>query len=170
VSEEPKFIIQDEVQQQQEDNLPIDINYEKVSDWLIDRNYMPDDFFEQLKQIRILMKTALQETREQRNENLKKAENVDNEKLISEFFEDLKKEAVELKEEEDNVLNHYWARKITDLLEKVDAAQGGGYLFGLVGGSKRLKLWRSIVTLYEKQNLYLGEMASKMLSNVKYDM
>lgn len=173
ISEEFKFTIQEQEQRQQEtqeENLPIDIHYEKVTDWLVDRNFIPEDYYEQLKKINALIKHAFKELRDQHEENLKKVDQMKLEELVSRFLDELKREAAEIKEDEENVLNYFWSQKLMDILEKVDAAQGGGYLFGLVGGSKRLKLWRNVIALYEKQNVYLGEIASKLIKNVKYEM
>jgi hypothetical protein len=128
---------------------------------------MPEDFFDQLKKIRVLCKEALAETILQHNENMKNNINVDNEKLVDTL---LKEHMEASKDPKHEGLKYHLARKLTDVIEKVDASQGGGYLFGLVGGSKRLKLWRNILTLYEKQNVYLGEIATQMITSVKYDM
>jgi hypothetical protein len=49
---------------------PIDINYEKVKDWLIDRNFLSAKWLENIKKIRILQKQALEDMPD--NEDIKK--------------------------------------------------------------------------------------------------
>ncbi|KAL0477350.1 CDK5 regulatory subunit-associated protein Cdk5rap3 [Acrasis kona] len=112
------------------------------------------------------MVQAYKDLVEQCNKNLE-GDQQKNDIIIKSLIERIEQKSKKNKKQNEPTLNYKWASEITNLLNKVDADQTG-YLFGLVGGSKRLKSWRQITSTYEKNNLHLVELSLKMTDNVKY--
>ncbi|EFC48855.1 DUF773 domain-containing protein [Naegleria gruberi] len=143
----------------------IDINYEKVKDWLVNRNFLPSDYVKQLKQIRGYIKHAFKELKD-KHEEVKSKES---EKPVTELLEKINQLSQE-SQDELAVIDYFITKEIVQVLEKADSSEGSGYLFGLVGGSKRLKLWKHVLQSYEANNLHLAEISGYIIQNVKYEI
>ncbi|KAL9642686.1 hypothetical protein ABK040_009765 [Willaertia magna] len=145
----------------------IDIHYEKIKDWLINRSILTQDYVKQLSQLRAYMKQAYIELINKNKEQYSE----EREKKITDFLENsIKKKALTLQVEGYEVFDYFLTKELTSLLEKADANEGSGFLFGLVGGSKRLKLWKYILQLYESKGLYFAEISNEMIQQVKYEI
>mgnify|MGYP002715740999 CR=1 FL=1 len=64
-------------------------------------------------------------------------------------------------------INYYHCKKIIDILKETEINSKN--LFGQYT-SQRMKDWVEIVKLYEKDNIYLGEVASLLQRTVSYEV
>lgn len=64
-------------------------------------------------------------------------------------------------------INYYHCQEIVNILKQTEASSKN--LFGQYS-SKRMQDWQEIIKLYEKENVYLGEVASLLLRNVNYEV
>ncbi|CAG5073475.1 Similar to Cdk5rap3: CDK5 regulatory subunit-associated protein 3 (Rattus norvegicus) [Cotesia congregata] len=64
-------------------------------------------------------------------------------------------------------INYFHCQKIVSILEKTEANSKN--LFGRYG-SQRMKDWKEIIRLYEKDNLYLAEAAQILIRNINYEI
>jgi hypothetical protein len=147
----------------------VDIHFERFKDWLIDRKMLSQDHVQELKTVRAYIKHAWKETRAQHKQNTLNQTGNEAEKLVEQLLNEVQERAMAMQEEEDAIIDYEMAKRVTQTLEQVDGSNSG-YLFGLVGGSKRLKLWRHVIQSYENKLLYMAEVATKMISNVKYEI
>lgn len=64
-------------------------------------------------------------------------------------------------------INYFHCQKIVKILETTESDSKN--FFGQYG-SQRMKDWKEILRMYEKDNTYLGEVASLLLRNVNYEI
>lgn len=64
-------------------------------------------------------------------------------------------------------LDYFKCQEMLKVVEEVEPKSTG--LFGF-GGSKRVKMWKYIIKLYLSGYVYLAEVATTMVKNVKYEM
>ncbi|KAK4873182.1 hypothetical protein RN001_015211 [Aquatica leii] len=123
-----------------EQNIPIDINTTKLLDWLISRRHVSKDWQNDVLKIREKINNAIQDM----------PEHQEIVKLLS-----------------GQHINYFHCLKITEILKETEA--GTKNLFGSYG-SKRMKDWKDIVQMYEKNSLYLAEAAQMLIRNVNFEV
>lgn len=64
-------------------------------------------------------------------------------------------------------INYFHCLKIVEILKETEADTKN--LFGRYG-SQRMKDWQEILNLYEKENVYLAEIAQMLIRNVNYEI
>lgn len=120
--------------------LPIDIYYNKLLDWLLDRRHCD-----------VKWQTGVLEVREKINAAIQDMPPVDEiTQLLSGTY-----------------INYFHCIRIVELLKISESATKnifGGY------SSKRMKDWQEIVKLYEKNNINLAEAAHLLIRNVNYEI
>jgi len=122
------------------DNLPIDIQSNKLVEWLISRRHC----------------------------NIKwQASNEVVKSKITSAVKDMPSTDEMKKLLEGSCFHYYKCKKIVDVLK--DTEKDSKNIFGMYS-SQRMKDWQQIVSLYEKENLYLAELSSRMLRNVNYEI
>ncbi|EFJ26499.1 hypothetical protein SELMODRAFT_172615 [Selaginella moellendorffii] len=124
--------------------LPIDIAYAKLADWLVDRRWMHGEWRKKLAQIRARIAPAFARLPKQGDP----------------WLLSLSPESV----------GYLEARRIRDIALSTSAAQPDKGVFARLATSGPGREWDAIVHAYEKDNLYLGEAAQLMLHNVNYDI
>jgi hypothetical protein len=126
-----------------EEEFPIDINYEKVRDWLLNRNFISKDWFSNLKKVQEeLIKKALI--------NLPKNN------------EEINKMNLTLE-----LMDYFTSKIVLSALEKTE--EKGTSFLGF-GGNPILKEWGYIIQQYENKNLYIAESASFLTKQVNFEM
>ncbi|KAJ7381249.1 CDK5 regulatory subunit associated protein 3 [Desmophyllum pertusum] len=124
----------------EEELLPIDIYYNKLLDWLLDRRHCD-----------VKWQTAVLEIREKINAAIQDMPPVDEiSQLLSGTY-----------------INYFHCIRIVELLKVSESATKnifGGY------SSQRMKDWQEIVKLYEKDNVNLAEAAHLLIRNVNYEI
>uniref|UniRef100_A0A3P8S3T9 CDK5 regulatory subunit associated protein 3 n=1 Tax=Amphiprion percula TaxID=161767 RepID=A0A3P8S3T9_AMPPE len=125
--------------QQNIQNLPIDIQTSKLLDWLLDRRHCNLKWQTAIKAIREKINAAIQDMPE--NEEIKQ--------LLSGSY-----------------IHYFHCRRIVEILKGTEASSKN--IFGRYS-SQRMKDWQEIVSLYEADNVYLGELASLLSRNVSYE-
>ncbi|KAJ3662318.1 hypothetical protein Zmor_006673 [Zophobas morio] len=123
-----------------EQNIPIDINNNKLLDWLISRRHVNKDWQNSILQIREKINNAIQDM--PAHEGIIK--------LLS-----------------GQHINYFHCLKIIDILKETEADTKN--LFGRYG-SQRMKDWQNIVSSYQKDNIYLAEAAQILIRNVSYEI
>jgi hypothetical protein len=118
----------------------IDIHYEKIKDWLINRNYLTSNWHETLKTIRSLRKQACDELPD--NKDIK---------LIIDSGE----------------LDYFKCQNILDILKTIEVESTSFLGFG---GNKRLKMWNYIMKLYNTDNVYMAEISSSLVNITNFEM
>lgn len=131
---------QDESKLREAELLPIDIYYNKLLDWLLDRRHCD-----------VKWQAAVLEIREKINAAIQDMPPIDEiSKLLTGTY-----------------INYFHCIKIVELLKVSESATKnifGGY------SSKRMKDWQEIVRLYEKNNVNLAEAAHLLIRNVNYEI
>eukprot|EP00118_Oscarella_pearsei_P006206 m.28202 g.28202 ORF g.28202 m.28202 type:complete len:524 (+) comp30600_c0_seq4:65-1636(+) len=122
------------------DALPIDIHYNKLLDWLIDRKHCNPGWQAKAYAIREKISHAVQDM-----------------PAVQEITELLR----------GSYVNYYHCLRIVELL-KVSEADTKNF-FGQYS-SKRMKDWKEILQLYEKDSVFLSESASMLSRNVNYEI
>ncbi|XP_036406392.1 CDK5 regulatory subunit-associated protein 3 [Megalops cyprinoides] len=120
-------------------NLPIDIQTSKLLDWLVDRRHCSLKWQTAVTAIREKINTAIQDMPE--NEEIKQ--------LLSGSF-----------------IHYFHCLRIVEILKGTEASSKN--IFGRYS-SQRMKDWQEIVSLYEKDNAYLAEVASILVRSVSYE-
>ncbi|XP_018579423.1 CDK5RAP3-like protein [Anoplophora glabripennis] len=123
-----------------EQNIPIDINTNKLLDWLISRRHVNKDWQSNILKIREKINNAIQDM--PAHEGIIK--------LLS-----------------GQHINYFHCLKIVDILKETEADSKN--LFGRYG-SQRMKDWQDIVSSYQKDNVYLAEIAQMLVRNVSYEI
>ncbi|KAI4300712.1 hypothetical protein L6164_034057 [Bauhinia variegata] len=121
-------------------NLPIDITFSRLGEWLIDRKRMPADWRKKLAAIRPRM--------------LKEFSSLP--KDTDPYYQTLDPEGI----------GYLEAKKIYDILLKSTTESRN--IFGRLSGAAGA--WETIVRSFEKDHIFLGEAAQIMVQNVNYEI
>lgn len=119
---------------------PIDIHCSKLMDWLVQRRHCKKDWGENLAAIRRKIRVALVDMPE--NEEIK-------ELLIG------------------SKLDYFKSKKIFEMLKTIEA--GSKNIFGYYT-SQRMKDWQDIVYSYERDSIYLAELATDLIRETNYEV
>ncbi|KAL5009859.1 hypothetical protein ScPMuIL_012164 [Solemya velum] len=122
------------------ENLPIDIHYNKLLDWLVNRRHCSQQWQGEALSIREKINAAVQDMPE---------------------VEEIKQLL------EGTYINYFHCQKITELLKDTDS--GKKNMFGQYS-SQKMKDWAEILKLYENNGVYLGETAQMLARNVNYEI
>ncbi|XP_067285750.1 CDK5 regulatory subunit-associated protein 3 isoform X2 [Pseudorasbora parva] len=120
-------------------NLPIDIQTNKLLDWLVDRRHCTLKWQSAVMTIREKINAAIQDMPE--NEKIKQ--------LLSGSY-----------------IHYFHCLQIIEILKGTEASTKN--IFGRYS-SQRMKDWQEIVSMYEKDNVYLAEVASILIRSVSYE-
>ncbi|RZC38538.1 hypothetical protein BDFB_013304 [Asbolus verrucosus] len=123
-----------------EQNIPIDINNNKLLDWLVSRRHVNKDWQNNILKVREKINNAIQDM--PAHEGIIK--------LLS-----------------GQHINYFHCLKIIEILKETEADTKN--LFGSYG-SQRMKDWQDIVSSYQKDNVYLAEAAQILIRNVSYEV
>ncbi|XP_010452623.1 PREDICTED: CDK5RAP3-like protein [Camelina sativa] len=126
---------QDDVQ-----NLPIDITFSRLGEWLVDRKRIPADWRKKVGVIRVKI--------------LKEFSSLPKE--IDPYFQTLDPE----------VIGYLEVKKIYEILLKTTPESRN--IFGRLSGASGV--WEAIVRAFEKDHIYLGEAAHIIIQNVNYEI
>ncbi|XP_017892244.1 CDK5 regulatory subunit-associated protein 3 [Ceratina calcarata] len=124
----------------EEQDIPIDINTGKLLEWLINRRHCNKDWHVKILTIREKINNAIQDMPV--HESIAK--------LLSGSY-----------------INYFHCLKIVEILKETEADTKN--VFGRYG-SQRMKDWLDIVHLYERDNVYLAEVAQMLIRNVNYEI
>ncbi|XP_050404822.2 CDK5 regulatory subunit-associated protein 3 [Patella vulgata] len=122
------------------ENIPIDIHYNKLLDWLINRRHCNSQWQGKSLQVREKIDAALVDVPDV-------------------------KEVTALTE--GTYLNYFHCLKIVELLQATDS--GKKNVFGQYS-SQKMQDWANIVKLYEKDGMFLAESAQMLSRNVNYEI
>lgn len=123
-----------------EQDIPIDINTNKLLEWLNSRRHINKDWQNNILKIREKINNAIQDM--PAHDGILK--------LIS-----------------GQHINYFHCLKIVEILKETEVDTKN--LFGRYG-SQRMKDWQEIVSSYQKDNLYLAEAAQMLVRNVTYEI
>ncbi|XP_045210183.2 CDK5 regulatory subunit-associated protein 3-like isoform X1 [Mercenaria mercenaria] len=126
--------------QQDVENLPIDIHFNKLLDWLIDRRHCKQQWQAASLIVREKINAALKDMPE--NEELAK--------LL-----------------EGTYINYFHCEKIVEILKGTSAGEKN--IFGQYS-SQKMKDWNDIIRIYEKDCMFLAETAQMIMRNVTYEI
>ncbi|XP_043691349.1 CDK5RAP3-like protein [Telopea speciosissima] len=121
-------------------NLPIDIAFARLGEWLADRKRIPADWRKRLATVRARISSAFKSLP----------------KDIDPYFQTLDPE----------VIGYMEAKQICDTLLK--STPESRNFFGRLSGSAGD--WEAIVRAFEKDHIYLGEAAQIMVQNINYEI
>ncbi|KAK1428822.1 hypothetical protein QVD17_17662 [Tagetes erecta] len=121
-------------------NLPIDIAFARLGEWLIDRKRVPSDWRKRVAIVKAKISSAFQSLP----------------KDVHPYFQTLDLDGI----------GYLEAKKIYDILLK--STPESRNIFGRLSGDAGV--WESIVHAYEKDHIYLGEAAQVMVQNVNYEI
>ncbi|KAG4130121.1 hypothetical protein ERO13_D09G123264v2 [Gossypium hirsutum] len=121
-------------------NLPIDITFSRLGEWLVDRKRIPSDWRKRLAAIRSKISKEFSALP----------------KDIDPYFQTLDPEWI----------GYLEAKKIYDILLKLTPESRN--IFGRLSGAAGS--WEAIVRSFEKDHLYLGEAAQIIIQNVNYEI
>ncbi|KAL4340798.1 hypothetical protein GQ457_08G016500 [Hibiscus cannabinus] len=121
-------------------NLPIDITFSRLGEWLVDRKRIPSDWRKRLAAVRSKISKEFSALP----------------KDADPYFQTLDPEGIDYLE----------AKKIYDILLKLTPESRN--IFGRLSGSAGS--WEAIVRSFEKDHLYLGEAAQIIIQNVNYEI
>ncbi|KAF5187023.1 Cdk5 regulatory subunit-associated protein [Thalictrum thalictroides] len=121
-------------------NLPIDITFSRLGEWLVDRKKIPGDWRKRLNSVKVRIPSAFSSLP----------------KDVDPFFQTLDPE----------VIGYLEAKQIYDILMKTTSESRN--IFGRLSGSAGE--WESIVRAFEKDHMFLGEAAQIMVQNVNYEI
>lgn len=123
-----------------EQDISIDINTNKLLDWLISRRHINKDWQNNILKIREKINNAIQDM--PAHDGIIR--------LLS-----------------GQHINYFHCLKIIEILKETEADTKN--LFGRYG-SQRMKDWQDIISSYQKDNLYLAEAAQMLVRNVTYEI
>ncbi|KAH9607246.1 hypothetical protein KSS87_022946 [Heliosperma pusillum] len=126
---------QDDIQ-----NLPIDIAFSRLGEWLVDRKRIPGDWIKRLNGVRAQISSAFASLP----------------KDVDPYFHSLDAQGIGYME----------AKKIYDILLRTTPESRN--IFGRLSGAAGV--WEGIVQAFEKDHIYLGEAALSMAQNVNYEI
>ncbi|XP_034694291.1 LOW QUALITY PROTEIN: CDK5RAP3-like protein [Vitis riparia] len=121
-------------------NLPIDITFSRLGEWLVDRKRVPADWRKRLTSIRARISTAFASLP----------------KEIDPYFQTLDPEGI----------GYIEAKQIYDILLR--STPESRNIFGRLSGAAGV--WEAIVRAFEKDHIFLGEAAQIMVQNVNYEI
>ncbi|KAI3830154.1 hypothetical protein L1987_04288 [Smallanthus sonchifolius] len=121
-------------------NLPIDIAFARLGEWLVDRKRVPSDWRKRVAAVKAKITAAFQSLP----------------KDVNPYFQTLDLDGI----------GYLEAQKIYDILLK--ATPESRNIFGRLSGAAGV--WEAIVHAYEKDHIYLGEAAQLMVQNVNYEI
>ncbi|GLT37173.1 hypothetical protein SLA2020_115070 [Shorea laevis] len=121
-------------------NLPIDITFSRLGEWLVDRKRIPSDWRKRLAAIRAKISTEFTSLP----------------KDIDPYFQTLDPEGI----------GYIEAKKIYDILLK--STPESRNIFGRLSGAAGS--WEAIVRSFEKDHIFLGEVAQIIVQNVNYEI
>ena len=124
----------------EEQNIPIDVNTGKLLEWLISRRHCNKDWHSKILVIRERINNAIQDMPVHEG--------------IAKFLSGAH-------------INYFHCLKIVEILKETEADTKN--VFGRYG-SQRMKDWQEIVHAYEKDNIYLAEVAQMLIRNVNYEV
>ncbi|CAF0803382.1 unnamed protein product [Rotaria sordida] len=122
------------------DDSTIDIHLSKLVDWLVDRRHCPKDWNERSIAIRSKIQQAI----------LDMPEHDEIKRLLGSSY-----------------LDYFCSLKIVEILKETEKESKN--MFGMYS-SKRMKDWRTIVSNYEKNSVYLVECAQILQRNVAFEI
>eukprot|EP00111_Clytia_hemisphaerica_P004165 TCONS_00011914-protein len=122
------------------EDLPIDIYYNKLLDWLIDRRHCEKNWQDNAGNIREKINTAIQDM----------PPNQEITDLLSGTY-----------------INYFHCNKIVSLLKQ--CGEGSTNFFGQYS-SKRMKDWQEIINNYKDESVFLAEAAQMIMRNVNYEI
>ncbi|KAK7789713.1 hypothetical protein R5R35_014753 [Gryllus longicercus] len=123
-----------------EQDIPIDIHTNKLLDWLVSRRHVNRDWQTHVLTIRAKINNAIQDMPV--HEGIAK--------LLSGSY-----------------INYFHCKNIIEILRETEASSRN--IFGSYG-SQRMKDWQEIVKLYEKDSVYLAEVAQMLMRNVNFEV
>ncbi|KAF7390175.1 hypothetical protein HZH68_012032 [Vespula germanica] len=123
-----------------EQNIPIDINIGRLLEWLISRRHCKKDWYSKVVIIREKITDAIKDM-PVRDDVARLLSTID--------------------------INYFDCRKLVEILKETEANTKN--MFGRYG-SQRMKDWQEIMSLYERDNVYLAEAAQMLMKIVKYDI
>ncbi|KAL7071791.1 hypothetical protein ACQ4LE_008357 [Meloidogyne hapla] len=123
------------------DNLPIDIHSNKLLDWLISRRHCPKNWQSNFDEIRQKISNSIKDMPE--NEQIIKILNGG------------------------QFINYFHCKEILKILYETEKDTKN--IFGFYS-SQRIKDWKEIISLYENENVYLGEAANFLQRYVQYEV
>uniref|UniRef100_T1J0H5 Aminopeptidase N n=1 Tax=Strigamia maritima TaxID=126957 RepID=T1J0H5_STRMM len=123
-----------------EQNIPIDIHTNKLLDWLVSRRHCKQQWQSDVQVIRKKINDAIQD--------MPAVDEIV--QLLSGLY-----------------INYFHCVRIVELLKETESASRN--IFGSYS-SKRMKDWQEIVRLYEKDSVYLAEVAQMLIRNVNYEV
>jgi len=123
-----------------DENLPKDIYYNKLLEWLIDRRHCDAKWQVNVSSIREKINTAIQDMPQ--NEEITT--------LLAGTY-----------------INYFHCEQIISLLKK--CGEGNTNFFGQYS-SKRMKDWQEVINIYETDNNYLAESSHMLMRNVNYEI
>ncbi|XP_057669911.1 CDK5RAP3-like protein [Diorhabda carinulata] len=123
-----------------EQNIPIDINTAKLLDWLISRRHVKNDWQNNILKIREKINNAIQDMPADKGII----------KLLS-----------------GQHINYFHCLKIIEILKETEADTKN--VFGRYG-SQRMKDWQDVISQYQKDNVYLAEVAQMLIRNVSFEI
>ncbi|KAL7600390.1 hypothetical protein Lser_V15G26358 [Lactuca serriola] len=121
-------------------NLPIDIAFARLGEWLVDRKRIPSDWRKRVAVVKAKISAAFQSLP----------------KDVDPFFQTLDLDGI----------GYLEAKKIYDILLK--STPESRSIFGRLSGDAGA--WEAIVRAFEKDHIYLGEAAQIMVQNVNYEI
>ncbi|XP_076942330.1 CDK5RAP3 protein homolog [Bidens hawaiensis] len=121
-------------------NLPIDIAFARLNEWLVDRKRIPSDWRKRVAAVKAKISAAFQSLP----------------KDAHPYFQTLDLDGI----------GYLEAKKIYDILLKSTPETRN--IFGRLSGAAGV--WEAIVHAYDKDHIYLGEAAQLMVQNVNYEI
>ncbi|XP_060520928.1 CDK5 regulatory subunit-associated protein 3 [Cylas formicarius] len=123
-----------------EQNIPIDINSNKLLDWLVSRRHVGKDWQNCVLKIREKISNAIQDM--PAHDGIAK--------LLS-----------------GQHINYFHCLKIVEILKETE--KDSKNIFGRYG-SQRMKDWQDIISAYQRDNVYLAETAQILTRNVSFEI
>ncbi|XP_076881283.1 CDK5RAP3 protein homolog [Bidens hawaiensis] len=121
-------------------NLPIDIAFARLNEWLVDRKRIPSDWRKRVAAVKAKISAAFQSLPRDAHP----------------YFQTLDLDGI----------GYLEAKKIYDILLKSSPETCN--IFGRLSGAAGV--WEAIVHAYDKDHIYLGEAAQLMVQNVHYEI
>ncbi|KAL7014715.1 hypothetical protein ACKWTF_016084 [Chironomus riparius] len=123
-----------------EQDIPIDIHVNKLSDWLVSRRIADKNWQKNIKDVRNKINEAIKDM-------------PGNEKLIELLS--------------GSYINYFHCQEIIDILKMTEKESKN--IFGSYS-SQRMKDWIAVIKSYEKDSLYLAEAAQLLARNINYEI